>query len=314
MKKLILVLAILVVASPAFAVLDVNLVDLTGSNVQIRYTGADPCNLPRAFALVIDVNGGKADVCGVTGYKTGVSTSTSRGFGIYPATIVINGAGDVNDYGNPIASSGDPLPAGADQILPSNKLVLEFGSLYAPVHDGTNSPATDGNLCTLTVDCNGATGNVDIKMTGETTYRGGIVLENGTVVDVNKTLTYTACQPTCPLGLTLNQVFNKTICDPCLGANITVTTAMINMWNFLGQPCCWACNAQKCGNGNYTGGSKTRVDNVDVTDVKQSWLKLYTQPGYKPCSDFNLSGRVDNVDLVIIKTHYLKLPGSSACL
>ena len=178
MKKLILVLAILVIAAPAFAAFDVSLVQLAGNNVQIRYTGADPCNLPRAFALVIDVNGGKADINGVTGYKTGQSTSASRGFGIYPAKITINGAGDVNDWGNPIADKNDPLPAGADQILPSNKLVLEFGSLYAPVADKNQAPATDGNLCTLSIDCNG-TGNPTITLTDESTYRGGVVLENG---------------------------------------------------------------------------------------------------------------------------------------
>jgi hypothetical protein len=198
MKKLILILAILAVAVPAFA-LDINLVQQgTTNKVDIRYTGADPCNLPRAFALVIEVNS-TADVCGVSGYKTGVSTSTSKGYGIYPATIVIDGnTGSVVIDGDPIASPIDPLPAGADQVLPSNKLVLEFGSLYAPVGDSVNAPATDGNLCTLTVDCDGATGDIEIKMTGEGAYRisggaadSGIVLEDGTTATVNTSLKYT---------------------------------------------------------------------------------------------------------------------------
>ena len=80
MKRLISILMLFVV-SPTFAAMDVNLVKIGTDKVQIRYTGADPCNLPRAFALVIDVNGGKADVNGLYGYKTGVSTAWSRGYG-----------------------------------------------------------------------------------------------------------------------------------------------------------------------------------------------------------------------------------------
>jgi hypothetical protein len=191
MKKLILVLAILV-AVPAFAALDVNLVKV-GSQVQIRYTGADPCNLPRGLALAIEVNS-TADVCGISGYKVGESNSTSRGFGIYPARITF--PLDTNlppsDWGNPLALDGDP--GAGDQTLPSKNLVLEFGSLYAPVHDSVNSPAVDGTLCTLSVECNSAP-SFTMKMTDEDIYRGGVVLENGTTVDVNKTLVYTCAAP-----------------------------------------------------------------------------------------------------------------------
>jgi len=271
MKKLILVLAILAVAAPAFA-LQINLIKLAGNNVQIRYSEADPCNLPRAFALVIDVSGGKADVNGLTGYKTGVSTSTNRGYGIYPATIDINEAGEVNSWGGPIASSGDPLPPNADQTLPSNKLVLEFGSLYAPVHDGTNSPAADGNLCTLTIDCNGATGSVDINMIGESSYRisgaanSGIVLEDGTVVTVNKTLTYTAC-----------------LQDP--NANT-----------------CWdltKCVAQPLGDSTCDGN----INYADLAALKASIFKSKGQAGYNCCADFNHDNSVNYADLAILKTH-----------
>jgi len=277
MKKLILVLAILAVAAPAFA-LDINLIKLAGNNVQIRYSGADPCNLPRAFALVIDVNGGKADVNGIvsTGsnaYKTGVSTSTSRGYGIYPATITINGAGDVNNWGSPIASAADPLPAGADQNLPSNKLVLEFGSLYSPVHDGTNSPAIDGNLCVLTIDWNSATGDVNINMTGENSYRvsgaanSGIVLEDGTVLTVNKSLTY-ACAG-----------------DP------NVNT-------------CWD-NVNKCfGQSKGDATCDGSIGFADLVKLKQSFGKAKGQAGYNCCADFNHDNSVGFADLVKLKQNF----------
>ncbi|MGB8227396.1 MAG: hypothetical protein WCE45_11125, partial [Sedimentisphaerales bacterium] len=148
MKKLILVLAILVVASPAFAALDVNIVKLAGNQVQVYYKGADPCNLPRGFALTFEVSS-TADVCGISAYKVGESNSTSKGFGIYPATIRFDNPADLNiptSWGSPIADKNDPLPSGADQELPSKKFVLEFGSLYAPPGVGSaNAPGVDGN-------------------------------------------------------------------------------------------------------------------------------------------------------------------------
>lgn len=195
MKKLILILAILVVASPAFA-LDVNMVKLAGNQVQIRYTGADVNNLPRGFALAFEVNS-TADVCGIGQYKSGESVAgtdpCSRGFGIYPATIVIE-ANIVTGWGSPLADKNDPLPSGADQILPSKNFVLEFGSLYAPPGDSVNAPGVDGNLCVLSFEPNGAT-SLTFKMYSENVYRGGVVLEDGTTADVNKSLTLTFGPP-----------------------------------------------------------------------------------------------------------------------
>lgn len=319
MKKLILVLAILAIASPVFG-LSFSLNRLgTSKNVDVHYTGADPCNLPRGIALVITVTGGKADINNVYNYKTNVSTSTNRGFGIYPATITINGAGDVNNWGSPIASAGDPLPANADQNLPSNNLVLEFGSLYAPVGDSINSPATDGNLCTLTLDCNGQTVDPCIVMNAETTYRGGIVLENGNTFTLSQTqvvMTGACLTQHCPqtgVDLYVGEVFAVDCC--AVPVNLTITSAMITKWVYLGYPCCWVCPTQKCGNGIYSPtATKNRVDLTDLSALQTAYLKQYTQPGYNPCLDFNLSGRIDLTDLSNLQLHYLKVVGSSGCL
>ncbi len=183
MKKLILVLAIALIASPALAALDVNLVRVD-NNVEVRYTGADANNLPRAFALQIAVSG-DAQVSGISGYKTGESTSGSPGYGIYPATIVIDGNGTVTDDGNPLAAVGSP--GAGDQVLPSKDVVLEFASLY--YGDG-NAPATSGTLCVLAIDPNGTTDPL-ITMFDEDTYRGGLVFEDGSLGDVDANLVYT---------------------------------------------------------------------------------------------------------------------------
>jgi hypothetical protein len=317
MKKLILVLAILVVASPAFAVLDVNIVKLAGNQVQIRYTGADPCNLPRGFALAFEVNS-TADVCGISAYKTGESTAASKGFGIYPARIVIDACGVVTGWGNPLADPCDP--GAGDQVLPSKNFVLEFGSLYAPPSEAVNAPGADGNLCVLSFDPNGATPSFTIKMTGEGLFRvtggakttHGVVHEKGETADVNKTLTI-ATAVDCP-AMDIGQKFLRTGCDPCLAADINVTTVIRNKWVWLGKPKCWCCKAQKCGNGNYTGGSKSYIDASDLSSLKLSWQKAYTVAGYLPCVDFNMSGTVDAADLSILKLHWQKNVGSSGCL
>jgi len=299
MKKLILVLAILL-AVPAFAALDVNLVKV-GDDVQIVYTGADPCNLPRAFALDVNVSGG-AVIDGISGYKVGEGNESSKGFGIYPASIVIEANGNVTSWGTPLADSGDPLSGSG---LHTGHIVLEFGSLYV---DEANAPPTSGTLCVLDVNCKTATGDVNIVLTDEAIARGGVVLEEGNTVDVSKLLKY-PCTTDC---LWVGKVFAYDCCQPPV--TLTVSSAMVTMWNYLGKPNCWCCNAQKCGNGVYTGSSAGRVDGSDLSALQVAYNKRHTQPGYNPCLDFNLSGRIDGSDLSVLQLHYNKRPGSSACL
>ena len=88
--------------------------------------------------------------------------------------------GDVKDWGSPLAAQGD---IGAkDQILPSGDVVLEFASLYK---DPEVTPAlTSGRLCSLTVTPNGAA-SATISAVEEDTYRGGIVLEDGTAIELD---------------------------------------------------------------------------------------------------------------------------------
>jgi len=174
MKKLILVLAILL-ATPVFA-LDISLVQHTTGDtnlVDLNYAGADTGNLPRAFALSITI-ASPAQITAVDNYKIGESNSVNPGFGIYPARIVIESNGTVTSWGSPLADPNDP---GAGTGIGTSNIVLEFGSLY--VGDG-NAPATSGTLCTLKTACNGASSPVNMTANEEDTYRGGVVLEDGT--------------------------------------------------------------------------------------------------------------------------------------
>lgn len=298
MKKLIFVLAIFI-AAPAFA-LDVDLVDNGDGTFNIEYSNADPCNLPRAFALDLSIDG-DGSFTSVTNYFTeGECNSTLRGYGIFPARIVIDSEGDVTDWGNPLAAEGSV--GTTDQVLSSSHIVLELASLYME----PNAPATSGVLCTVGKDC-GATATT-VTMIDEDVYRGGVVLEDGTQVDVSETL---GCAP--PPCLTLGQVFSVA-CSPTV--NLTVTQVMIDRWNHpnVNQPNCWCCDAQKCGNGAYGGPSINRVDTVDLGALKSSWFKAHVVVGYNPCVDFNLSGRVDTVDLGILKSHWFRTVAGGDCL
>lgn len=175
MKKLILVLAIALMACPAWAVLTVDLVEVDSDTVAVHYSGADTANLPRAFALKLTIDG-TGEFTAVTATKTGESTASAPGFGIFPARIQISTAGAVTDYGNPLAAA-DSVGT-TDQVLPSKEIVLEFGSLY---YGDANAPATEGTLCTIDFTKGSATA---IAMEDELTYRGGLVFEDGTQGDV----------------------------------------------------------------------------------------------------------------------------------
>jgi hypothetical protein len=180
MKKLILVLAIALIASPALAVLDVNIVKV-GSTIEVYYTGASSANLPRAFALDLQINGtGTFDSFVTNSYKVGESNTVSKGYGIYPARIVIDTAGTVTNNGNPLAASGDPGTSGTG--FGTNHIILEFGLLY---YGDTNKPATSGTLCVLNFTPGTASA---ITMVDEDTYRGGLVFVDGSLGNVNVTL------------------------------------------------------------------------------------------------------------------------------
>jgi hypothetical protein len=116
--------------------------------------------------------------------------------------------------------------------------------------------------------------------------------------------------------LYVGKSFAKTLCSPNLSNNITVTQTMVNMWNHanVNRPQCWCCNGQKCGNGIYTPPSTVNlVDATDLSKLKKSFNKSYTQVGYNACIDFQLSGTIDASDLAVLKKHFNKTVSGSGC-
>ena len=169
LKKVLCLLVIFLSASFSFGTVIISCQDLGNHIVQLSYDASSESSLVRAFALNIYASDGVFLAIG--NYHTGESTASNPGYGIYPATINIGPDGTVIDFGDPLA---DPMDPGSSGGIGTNGITLEFGSGY---YDDENAPLASGVLCTFTVseDCT-------ISLAEEDTYRGGVVLEDGTQV------------------------------------------------------------------------------------------------------------------------------------
>ena len=154
MKKMILVLAVLLMTAPAMAGIVVSAADVGGGEVTISYE-ANGVEMIRAFALNIEVDSG-ATIEAIGGLNTQ--------YNIYPGSIIIVGD-EVNDVGTPVADAAAYPGTGTLGGLGTAGITIEMGSLEV-------SGDATGALCTLTVvgDCN-------VAMT-ENAARGGAVMED----------------------------------------------------------------------------------------------------------------------------------------
>jgi hypothetical protein len=273
MKKLISLTIILMFFASAYAAVTIS-GNRSGTSVTVNYCASG--NSVRAFALDFTVT---------TGTITAVNCTSSSplGYYIYPGQIVIQ-SGSIADFNSCVCSPAK-FPGVTQPGLGTSAVTVEMASLYT----GTSKPASSGQLLTLTLSDSAACISVS-----RNTARGGIVMEDPDEA-ANDNLPIICPPPDC---LYVGRVFHSTA-----GFNgLTVTTAHIAKWNYLGKPNCWCCLGQKRGNCIYTGASANRPDTIDLGAIKgSSWMCSYTQPCYNPCCDFNLSGRIDTVDLGMVK-------------
>ncbi len=250
MKRLSLLLAVLLLASPAMAAVRI-IVEPNESTAAIRYETDG--EIVRAFALDITVDEGV--ILGISDFIRGESTAENPGYGIFPANfgryITVDAdtgevaAWDVNDY-TPVA---DPCDPGALGGLGTSGITIEMGALYYPTGDDSpNAPGTSGTLCTLTLS---TAANVTVTLNE---VRGGIVLTDPeTPATVDMLLASGMTSGAAPSEADLLAPSHPDYAE----------------WVAVGKPTCWAYPRQCHGDadGLAEGSAETGLSYVGPQDL-----------------------------------------------
>jgi len=171
MKKLLILLLVFGISSPAIATVAVNCQDLGSWVAEFNYDISGESCLVRAFSLNITVGGG-ATIESIFDFHVGPSTAGDLGYGIFmDAPINIDPNEDI-DWGNPVV---DPESPGALPGLGTYGITIAMGALY---EGAENAPLLSDTLFRLLVNPHGASA-VNISIAEENTYRGGIIMEDG---------------------------------------------------------------------------------------------------------------------------------------
>lgn len=262
MKKYALILAVALLASPAFAAVQIIAVDADGAGAglvaDISYNNTAGEKVA-AFALNISVDAGS--IQDISNFHVGVSVAGDAGYGIFPANfdrfITVNGQGDVTDWGvagyTPAADPNDKGAAGTG--LGTSAIIVEMGALYKG--DG-NAPGTSGTLCSVT--CSEAC-NLTVTLDQ---IRGNVVLEGATEATADLT-----GATNIPIGG---------------GECLAPTAPGYADWVALGKPECWCIKTQCKGDadGLKEGSAKKgffRVHFDDLNVLLAGWNTLEPNTG-----------------------------------
>ena len=297
MRKMILALAVVLLAAPAWAAVTITLTK-AGNEVTIGYNATTELpKLVRAFALDVTATGGT--IVGVAGYKVG---DDNNGYGIFPGNfslyITVNpttGLVDSWDDPNytPVAPADDPGALGG---IGTAGATLEMGSLY-----DTNAPAATGVLCKVTV----SVGTTKLCVKGNA-IRGNIVMEDASEVN--------------PAEVCID------IGTPdCFPSTFTTYADWVN----FGKPDCWCnsavkatakgdyqCDGDASGNPYLTTGWRVYTDDLNI--MAANWKKKMApaSPAADPCADISHKGylttgwRVYTDDLNIVAANWKKKAGT----
>jgi hypothetical protein len=310
MKKMVLTLAILLLASYAWATdVTITCTDEGGGIVRIDYavTGS-----PKVRAFALDITVDKGTINEISNFKIGESTTDSKGYGIFPAnfsryiTVDPNTSQvitwDVNNY-TPIADANDPNALGG---LGTGGITVEMGALYYPTADNSpNAPDMTETLFKIKVSqsCN-------VSITQNMT-RGGVVL-------TDPSITPTVHLIGCPVTVipSLSAAFSSEA--------FPSSFSTYNEWVALGRPACWTWKYQCDGDADgQTSGLpfNYRIYIGDLTLIVNNWKKTLGDPTLNPCADIDhkdsglpLRYRVYTADLAKVVANWKKtdaeLPGN----
>jgi len=309
MKRVISILAALLLARPAWAGVTITLTKISDTKVAIGYNATTELQLVRAFALDVTVTGGT--IVGIADYKVG---DDNHGYGIFPANfsryITVNPTtGEVESWDDPnYTLVAPPDTPGALGGLGTNGITIEMGSLY-----DANAPAKTGVLCTVTVTAH--TYWVCVKGNA---IRGNIVMEDG-----SERIPVEACFDIAIFEFPHGPGYERQFAD----------------WAAYGMPACWVRSLGEdisdTGPANYTAGdyqcdgdantdresplAKWRVSASDLGLVIANWKKNIATAN--PCADIDhkpenpiAKWRVSASDLSILirnwKKNRTQLPGN----
>jgi len=295
MRRILLIVAMLLVAAPAMAGVSVKAVhlprgggtpfEMTCCAVEVNYTSDAPGQV-RAFALDINVDSGFI-IRAIRNFQSGVSTDKSPcvyGYGIFPGKfrdyIDPNNPAWTDPNYNPVAPSGDP---DAKTGLGTDAITVELGSLY---YGDANKPTQDGTLFRIEVipsEFGAAECNLTLAVNST---RGGVVDINGDPIT-----------PTFPTNGTCKVTYLD--CFPCWPPFGAASLTQYAEWLTVFKPNCWCgqagvpvWNTQCKGDAdNKTETfSKYRVYKSDYAKLALCWAKKETQMRFDPnciCADFD---------------------------
>jgi len=262
MKKIMFVLAVLVLAVPVFARVDITCAQVgVEPNVIVSFNNTEGQHV-RAFALNIIVDGG-ATISAVE--------CLNPDYYIYPGSIEIDeDTGEVTDDGSCVCDDGD-YPVDTLPGLDSNGVTIEMASLYddvPPLDDPCHQtpPADIGDLLKLTLSgCD----TVNITIEGNV-LRGKVVLEDATSVDPNA--------PGCPVVLPPCDPYADTCWSAiqCPGQSVGDATCdgNVNIMDILKVKQSWMKSFGQAGfNQCADFDHNCSVNIMDVLKVKQNWMK-----------------------------------------
>jgi hypothetical protein len=303
MKKVLVVLAILLLGVPAVAKVTVTAEADASGYVTISYQmDAGDANLPRAFGIDVTVTGTKDPTI------TAIVDVNDSDYYVAPGTFEYDPCypNDVN-WGYAIVD------------LDSNSFTIEMGSLYDdddPCH--TTPPPPNGTLCKFVIDpC--CEYYVDLE---ENSARGGVVMEDTEkAYDANYVVLVDAngMDITCP-----NEPIPDGNCFPTDG-NYALQYADYITYRktYLKDPNCWCespvdqthyqCDGD--ADGAKQGMAKYRVAGNDLDLVIANWKKKIDDPTINPCADIDhkkqgmAKYRVAGNDLDIVIANWKKKDG-----
>lgn len=286
MKRLAACLALLLLAKPALAAVQIIVVSEAGNKVAINYKTTSGERV-RAFALDVTVSEGI--IKAISEYHIGESTAQNPGYGIFPGNFaryvtVDATTGEPNyvasSFYTPVADANDPNALGG---LNTSGVTLEMGALYSPpADDSANAPPSSGTLCKLTLS---QTANVTVSLN---LIRGGIVLTNPSItptVDLTQAQNISSAFSTAGAGLSSLSLKAATDADYA-------------EWVAVGKPTCWTFPRQCRGDADgkteaVADGGVSYVGQADLNILVAAWEVL--EPPFGPgvasvssgiCADF----------------------------